>query len=155
LQDLGRAAAREQRRLSQTLGREAAVSEVASALGADETAVAEALTARNAYRAEHLEWSSDDEGEHPRPLSGGDGEFERIDTRLDLASLIRRLPSRERHILILSFEQELTQAVIAEDLQISQMHVSRLLRAALARLRELLTQAAETGAACSDADCPP
>jgi RNA polymerase sigma-B factor len=154
MQDLGRAALHEQRRLTQALGREADPSEVASALGENETDVVEALTARNAYRAEHLEWDSDEDGEHPRPLSDGEGEFDRIEDRLVLASVIRRLPPRERRILILRFEHEMTQAVIAEHLQISQMHVSRLLGAALARLRQLLTQAPDTVVACSDPERP-
>ena len=140
MQELSQAAVSEQRRLTQVLGRGPAVSEVASALGADANAVAEALTARNAYRAEHLEWNSDDDGDYPRPLSGGEGEFTRVEDRIDLAAVIQRLPHRERHIIIMSFEHEMTQAVIAEELQISQMHVSRLLRAALMRLHELLTE---------------
>ena len=48
----------------------------------------------------------------------------------------------------------MTQAVIAEHLQISQMHVSRLLAAALARLRQLLTQAPDAVVACSDPERP-
>lgn len=128
--------------------------EVASALGADETAVSEALTARNAYSAEHLDWHSDDEGEHPRAFAVEDREFDRIENRLVLASVIGRLPHRERRILILRFEHEMTQAVIAEHLQISQMHVSRLLGTALARLRQLLAQAPDTAVARSDPDRP-
>lgn len=48
----------------------------------------------------------------------------------------------------------MTQAVIAEHLQISQMHVSRLLGTALARLRQLLAQAPDTAVARSDPDRP-
>ena len=46
------------------------------------------------------------------------------------------LDSRERAIVSLRFEQGLTQSQIAARVGISQMHVSRLLRRALAELRE-------------------
>jgi RNA polymerase sigma-B factor len=46
------------------------------------------------------------------------------------------LSERERRILYLRFFQDMTQTEIAEDIGISQMHVSRLLTQSLARLRE-------------------
>ena len=44
------------------------------------------------------------------------------------------MPPRERLILRLRFEEDLTQAEIAEQVGVSQMHVSRLLRRSLDRL---------------------
>jgi RNA polymerase sigma-B factor len=54
-----------------------------------------------------------------------------------------KLPERERTNLQLRFFEDLTQSEIAERLDISQMHVSRLLRRTLLQLREQL----ETGGA--------
>ena len=67
------------------------------------------------------------------------------DDRLELAEdltslrpLLARLPDRERRILLLRFYGDRTQTQIAEELGISQMHVSRLLAQTLARLRREL-----------------
>ena len=54
-----------------------------------------------------------------------------------LEPAIRALPARQRVILLLRFQQDMTQSEIAQVMGISQMHVSRLLRQALARLREV------------------
>jgi RNA polymerase sigma-B factor len=51
-----------------------------------------------------------------------------------LRGTLEALPARERLILRLRFEQDLTQAEIAEHVGVSQMHVSRLLRRSLDRL---------------------
>ena len=50
------------------------------------------------------------------------------------AGTLEALPARERLILRLRFEEDLTQAEIAEHVGVSQMHVSRLLRRSLDRL---------------------
>jgi RNA polymerase sigma-B factor len=64
----------------------------------------------------------------------------------ELQPVLRALPERERTILALRFEQELTQTEIAERLGISQMHVSRLLHRSLARIRPV-AEAARRAAA--------
>ena len=56
-----------------------------------------------------------------------------------------RLPVRQRQILRLRFDEELTQSQIGEELGISQMHVSRLMRDALTKLREPLAETYATG----------
>lgn len=53
-----------------------------------------------------------------------------------LAPILGDMPERTRAILYLRFFGDMTQAEIAREVGISQMHVSRLLRAALDRLRE-------------------
>ncbi len=58
--------------------------------------------------------------------------------RIALASALRTLPQHERRIVLLSFYGERTQRRIADDVGISQIHVSRLLRRALERLRPAL-----------------
>jgi RNA polymerase sigma-B factor len=59
---------------------------------------------------------------------------------------LRRLPARERRLLELRFRGELTQSEIAAELGISQMHVSRLLRGALSKLRDVIDGEAATAA---------
>jgi RNA polymerase sigma-B factor len=69
--------------------------------------------------------------------------------RLALAAALRRLPQRERRVLLLAFYGERSQRRIAVDLGLSQVHVSRLLRSALARLRAGLEEGAESVAAAA------
>src|SRR5206468_11276606 len=65
-----------------------------------------------------------------------DDGFERVEDGVALAPLLRSLTSTERIILNLHYNDGLSQAEIGDDLGISQMQVSRLLRGALARLSE-------------------
>jgi RNA polymerase sigma-B factor len=60
---------------------------------------------------------------------------------------LARLPARERQILLLRFFRNMTQSQIADEIGISQMHVSRLLARTLAELR--------TGLLEADAEVPP
>jgi len=60
---------------------------------------------------------------------------EELEDLLVLPELIGRLPERERRIVLLRYVEELTQDEIAARMQISQMHVSRLLRRAIERMR--------------------
>ena len=88
----------------------------------------------------------------PQPDADGDavvvpGEcdpgYAAAEARADLADGLAALPSRERVIMHLRFEEDLTQSEIADRVGISQMHVSRLIRAALRTLR---ASAADRGA---------
>jgi RNA polymerase sigma-B factor len=82
------------------------------------------------------------EGGRPRldPLGDDDGPpadpIEAVDERLTLEAALRTLPLHERRIVVLWLYGERSQRSIATDVGISQVHVSRLLRRALARLRE-------------------
>ena len=64
---------------------------------------------------------------------------DRTDDRTSLEPALDRLPPREREILRMRFEDGLTQTQIAEQVGISPMHVSRLIRRSLDRMREQLT----------------
>ena len=68
-----------------------------------------------------------------------DLEFERTDERTSLEPALALLPEREQLILKLRFEEGLTQTQIAEKIGISQMHVSRLIRRSLERMRAQLS----------------
>jgi RNA polymerase sigma-B factor len=76
------------------------------------------------------------------PLGDDDGPpadpIEAVDERLTLAAALRMLPLHERRILVLWLYGERSQRSIATEVGLSQVHVSRLLRRALARLREHL-----------------
>ena len=67
-----------------------------------------------------------------------DTDLESVDDRVTVARLIRQLPPREQRMLALRFYGNRSQVEIAAELGVSQMHVSRLLRAALDWLREAM-----------------
>jgi RNA polymerase sigma-B factor len=126
-------------RLSGPIGASPTPQEVANELRISVEDVLEAMEAGAAYDTVSLDAplrSSDDEGASLGDAVGA------IDDRLDLvehsASLgraLRAMPERERSILFLRFAEGMTQVEIAERVGISQMHVSRLIRRALERLR--------------------
>ncbi len=70
-----------------------------------------------------------------RDLPAPDAELRRSEWRADLEGRLARLDRREREVVYLSFFADLTQDEIGRRLGISQMHVSRLLRGALERMR--------------------
>src|SRR5215213_2369201 len=127
--------------LTTKLGRSPSVDELAGATGATIEQVLEALESSSAYSALSLSEGSDsdDEGVDPMEAVGEDDQaFEQSEQRITLATGIQRLPPRERAILHLRFFEGLTQSEIAERVGISQMHVSRLIRNSLARMRREL-----------------
>jgi RNA polymerase sigma-B factor len=69
-------------------------------------------------------------------LGGPDPGFDVVVDRVAVRPCLEALPERERTILYLRFFQGMTQSGIAEELGISQMHVSRLLSTCFAHLRE-------------------
>jgi RNA polymerase sigma-B factor len=64
-----------------------------------------------------------------------DDRFEMVENHAVLERTMRALPERERMLLHLRFSEDLSQSEIAERVGVSQMHVSRLLRRAVARLQ--------------------
>jgi RNA polymerase sigma-B factor len=141
--------------LTTKLGRSPSVDELAGATGATAEQVLEALESSSAYSALSLSEGPDPEGEGGGPmdtLGEDDQHFEQSEQRIALATGIQRLPPRERAILHLRFFEGLTQSEIAERVGISQMHVSRLIRNSLDRMRSAL-EAGEAPA--TDAAGPP
>jgi RNA polymerase sigma-B factor len=140
LQETSRRMAALSERMSHRLGRTPTAEELAEASGEDVERVSEALWAQRAYTVEPLtEGSVSDDGERSsaagRELSVDEPGFEGVLRRDTLEQAIRRLPARERAIVALRFLDDLTQSEIAARMGISQMHVSRLLRVSLDRLR--------------------
>jgi RNA polymerase sigma-B factor len=133
--------------LTVKLGRSPNFEELAKATGAAVEQVLEALESSAAYSTLSLSASpdADDDGQGPADTLGvDDAGFERSEERMTLARGMRRLHTRERAILHLRFFEGLTQSEIADRIGISQMHVSRLIRDSLMRVRAEL-DAAERG----------
>lgn len=135
--------------LSQQLGRSPTVSELATATGATEEAVLEALEAGQGYRTASIDATGRNEEPLASHLGGEDASLGAIEDRELLAPALSALAPREQLILQLRFAYGLTQSEIAARVGISQMHVSRLLAASLKRLRSSVTEA---GAGSTDRD---
>ena len=130
--------------LGQDLGRSPTVAEIAKATGSNEETVLEGLEIAQAYNFTSLDAPIDtDEGgstSFADQLGEDDEHLENLEYRASLAPEMAKLPERERHILYLRFFKGLTQSEIAERLEISQMHVSRLLNRTLSSLRQALEE---------------
>ena len=76
----------------------------------------------------------------PSGSASEDGAFELVEGRIALDAALPYLDERERLVLRLRFAEDMTQSQIAERIGHSQMHVSRILRRALARIREQIRE---------------
>lgn len=130
--------------LSQRLGRSPTITELAEEAGVPFDAVIEALEVGKAYSPVPLDGEGTDDGNDERITSllelvgDKDATIDQLEDHAALDWAMRRLPGRLREIIQLRFSARLTQGEIAQKLGISQMHVSRLLREALGRLRSLM-----------------
>jgi RNA polymerase sigma-B factor len=134
---------RTQQELSQELGRGPTVPEIAARLELEPDEVLQALEAGPAQRALSLEspaGQGDSEGELGDRIGAEDENLSRIELQNMLAGAMRHLTPREREIMVLRFVEQLPQTEVARRLGISQMHVSRLQRAALAQLKRELPE---------------
>ena len=136
------ASARSSRR---ELGRAPTPAEIAERTGATPEQVLEAREAAGAYRAVSLDRPRDDdeEGERHRRRRIGieDPGFGVAEDAATVERLMRVLSEREREVLRLRFAEDLTQSEIGERVGVSQMHVSRLIRQAIARCARPRTRA--------------
>jgi RNA polymerase sigma-B factor len=134
---------RTQQELSQELSRSPTVPEIAARLELEPDEVLQALEAGPAQRALSLESPTsvgEQEGELGDRLGAEDENLSRIELQNMLAGAMRHLTPREREIMVLRFVEQLPQTEVARRLGISQMHVSRLQRAALAQLKRELPE---------------
>ncbi|MEU6171230.1 RNA polymerase sigma factor SigF [Streptantibioticus parmotrematis] len=126
--------------LSQRHGRAPTVHELAEHLKISEEEVLEGLESANAYSTLSLDVPDTDD-ESPAvadTLGAEDDALEGVEYRESLKPLLEQLPPREKKILLLRFFGNMTQSQIAQEVGISQMHVSRLLARTLAQLRDRL-----------------
>jgi RNA polymerase sigma-B factor len=124
--------------MGRTLGRAPTTDELAKQLGVSHEQVLEAREAAGAYRAISLDrprGDEEDEGELVDALGTEDHGFAVAEDSATVQRLMRVLTEREREVLRLRFEEDLTQSEIGIRVGVSQMHVSRLIRQSVARLR--------------------
>ncbi len=145
LQELNQAANKAVDALAVKLGRSPTVAEIAKAIGATEEETLEAIELGNAYDTVSLDSRMSTESESaPMTLAefvGGEDEvLKNLQQYGDLNAAIEALDEREKAIIQLRFFNDLSQAEVAKNLNISQMHVSRLQNRALTSLRKLLLE---------------
>lgn len=131
--------------LSTVLHRSPTVREVAQSLDISEQDVLDALDVRRARTSESLDHGAGSAEADAEPASVAviDPAFDDIDDRESLRPLLQALPAREQAIITMRFARGMSQSAIAEELGMSQMHVSRLLARSLRDLREGLTREAD------------
>ena len=154
LQELNLQVMRANEQLAQQLGRSPTIAKIAAHVGASEAETLDAMELGNAYETVSLDTKLSFEGE-TAPLTlndsigGDDNSLWKIDQYDDLKEAVERLDNREKLIIYLRFFHDLSQTEVAERLNISQMHVSRLQHKALKRLKELMSE--EDGADMGEA----
>jgi RNA polymerase sigma-B factor len=125
--------------LSGQLQRQPTVPELAAGMGIDAEQVLDALAASTVYRLTSLSaphGDADDPGETLGDTVGAaETGFAVAEDRATLDELMRAISPREREVLHLRFEEDLTQAEIGERIGVSQMQVSRIIRQSINRLR--------------------
>ena len=127
------------RDLSRKLGRSPSIQEISGQLQLEPELVLEAMEAASAYDAVSLEsyrFGDDGDGEtYAESIGELDERYELVEYGATIEPTLQALPARDRVVLHLRFVEDLTQAEIADRVGVSQMHVSRLIRRALDRLR--------------------
>jgi RNA polymerase sigma-B factor len=126
--------------LSHQLGRSPTTADLADHLHVRVDDIVVAIAAAKAYQLTSLNTScaagdNGDPAELIDLLGDPDSRYARVDNHLLLRPLFAALPLRERRILTMRFFGDMSQAQIAAEIGISQMHVSRLLTQSIARLR--------------------
>ncbi|KAA1420875.1 RNA polymerase sigma factor SigF [Nocardioides humilatus] len=127
--------------LTQSLGRSPTPREIAEKIGCSVEEIIEALESSNAYATLSLDATDDsDDGSQSMLDAIGidDAALEQVEIRESVKPLLEGLPAREKKILLLRFFKNMTQSQIAEEIGVSQMHVSRLLTRTLEQLRTSL-----------------
>lgn len=125
--------------LAHTLGRPPSPEEIADVLAVEPVAVREALAANGCFTPTSLDAPAEGGIDIGARLGGADPAFARAEARVALAPVLAGLSRRERRMLELRFVQGATQSEIGAEIGVTQMQVSRLLSALLARLRKRMT----------------
>ncbi len=129
-------------KLSARLGRSPSIAELAEELGATQEQTLDALEAYHGRHASPLDRGSDDDGDGPAltpaaTIGVEDAGLERAEYLTVIARGVHALSDADRELLHLRFEEDLTQSEIAARIGTSQMQVSRLLRAAIEKIRRV------------------
>jgi RNA polymerase sigma-B factor len=130
-----------QERLTGKSGHPPTVGELAEYLELSVEDVLDALETAAAHHSTSLDAPREDRGDDSGSLADTFGEedhrYELVEETTTISVAARELTSRERRVLALRFGGDMTQTQIAQEIGVSQMQVSRILRRALGRLREL------------------
>jgi RNA polymerase sigma-B factor len=128
--------------LTQSLGRSPTPRELADAIGCSVEEIVDGIESSNAYSTLSLDAGDDveDNALLRQAIGVEDENLEQVEIRESLKPLLDALDPREKKILLLRFFRNKTQTQIAEEIGVSQMHVSRLLSRTLERLRGALEQ---------------
>lgn len=137
-------------RLTTRTGRPPTVSELAEYLELSVEDVLEALETAAAHHSTSLDAPREDRdtgeaGALVDLFGEEDSRYELVDESITISVAARQLSARERRVLALRFTGDMTQTQIAKEIGVSQMQVSRILRRALNRLRELTEDAGAPG----------
>jgi len=148
LQELNVQLSRLVEQLTVQLARSPTIPELAKAAGVEEEEVLEALESGRAYTSLSLSvgggGGDDDDMDPLESLGTEEHQYEVSEDRAVLAPGFKVLDERERMILQLRFFEGLTQSQIAQQVGISQMHVSRLIRRSLEKIRETIAEDEES-----------
>ena len=148
LQELNVQLSRLMDQLTVQLSRSPTIPELAKAAGVEEEQVLEALESGRAYTSLSLSvgggGGDDDDLDPLESLGTEEHQYEVSEDRAVLAPGFAVLDERERRILQLRFFEGLTQSQIAQQVGISQMHVSRLIRRSLEKIRETIAEDEES-----------
>jgi RNA polymerase sigma-B factor len=130
--------------LTTELGRSPTIAELAEAAGVAEEEAIDALDSMNAYstRSLHAPFEESTDDSLAEKLGVDETGYAEVEDGTLVAAGLDSLDERERQIVELRFFEEMTQSQIASEIGISQMHVSRLLRRALATMRGRIEEAA-------------
>jgi RNA polymerase sigma-B factor len=144
LQELRLGVQRASGELTQRLGRTPSTADLAAYLHVPEADILAAQGVAGAYRPASLsEPARADSGSGTvlaDRLAADDWALETVDHRETLRPALAKLPRREQRIIAMRYFGNMTQAQIAQEIGISQMHVSRLLASSLERLRKVLEE---------------
>jgi RNA polymerase sigma-B factor len=111
------------------------------------------MEAVQAYSTTSIDTPVGDDGIAPVEVLGEDDpSIETLEGWATVAPALQELPPRERRVLYLRFFQGLTQSEIAEEVGVSQMHVSRILAQTLRFLRERTQTDPSRGSGSREAD---
>lgn len=132
--------------LPSKLGHSPTVQEIAQRIEATEEEVLEAMHAAQGHHAVSLDASSSlGDGDEPAPLrdriGAEDLSFNTVEYGEAISEVLEEISERDRKVLHLRFVEDLTQSEIAAQVGVSQMHVSRILRATIERLRQQIPEA--------------
>ena len=128
--------------LAHDLGRPPSIEEIAHEMQCTVDEVLAGLEAGSAYRTASLmapvDGGDDEDGIEAATLGSVDPGLMSADSRLSVHDLLRNLSTRDRTVLYLRYFDGYTQSEIAQRIGVSQVHVSRIIRASLGRMREEL-----------------